>query len=179
MTLSDKIQLLSIISSSILSIVSVTIAILTLKQTNKITKEANKANIVFFIDKSRTAADWTLIIKNFGKSSGKLLSLSLIPELSYAKSIFNSGPPLLTDCKNLYLAPNQSVSSVFPFNNYPDKKFDVTITYETLGEVYTEYYTLDLGFTETIYTTSPHIDKPIDALKNINESIREVADKLN
>ena len=179
MTLSDKIQLLSIISNSILSIVSVIIAILTLKQTNKITEESNRANIVFFIDKNRTSLAYSLVIKNFGNSSGKLISIDLNPKLSYEKSKFKLNSPILTESKNIYLAPNQSISSAFPFADYPDRKFDVTIKYKTLNKIYTESYTLDLSYTESVFTTSTKVENSIEALKNINESIREVSDKLN
>lgn len=179
LSLSDKIQIASIIASSIISIVSVTIAVLTLKQSNKISIESNRANIVFLITKNRTDCFHSLTLKNYGKSCGKLLELKLNPELSFEKSIIKCNLPLLTQCKNIYLAPNQSISSNFPFEKYPDKKFDVTITYETLGKTYTNSYTLDLNFIDISYTITPHKEDLINPnIKKVSESILEVADKL-
>lgn len=183
LSLSDKIQIASIITSSIISIVSVTIAVLALKQSNKISIESNRANIIFLINKNRTDCDYSLIIKNFGKSCGKLIELDLNPKITFKKTSIETEIPIITECNDIYLAPNQSISSNFPFEKYPDRKFDVTIKYETLGKIYTESYTLDLNFINNIYTItetqSDSNSNPVSLLKSINESILEVADKLN
>ena len=86
---SDKIQIISIISSTLISVISIGIAVATLKQSNYITRESNRADIVFFIDKKRTESFYSLIIKNFGNSSGKVIDIDMNPKLSYENSRFS------------------------------------------------------------------------------------------
>lgn len=179
LSITDKIQIIAIISSSILSIVSVFIAIATLKQNYKITLEANKADIMFFISKDRSTKSHSLIIKNFGKSSGELIDLELTPPLSYEKSKLRSIEKSITEYKNIFLAPNQSIKSNFYFIDYPDKIFNVTITYKTLGRIYKNNYTIDLNYFDSVVTTSPSINNEVDALRSIRDSILEVSDKLS
>lgn len=178
LTASDYIQIIAIISSTFISIVSICIAVATLKQTNKITLESNRANIVFYIEKYRSDICHTLILKNFGNSSGKLLSLKLDPKLDYKKSEFNNSLKSITEFNDIYLAPGQSIKSSFSFRNYPDTRFTVKIEYETCGKIYCENYCIDLEYSQSIITTSVSIKNQEHALKCINESIREVSDKL-
>ena len=98
----------------------------------------------------------SLIIKNFGNSPAKLLSLKMTPDLEWGKTgekdlnDFN-----ITNLKNVFLAPQQHISSGFDFRNYPDKVFDVEISYETCGKVITENYTIDINFLGNILTMEP------------------------
>ena len=176
---SDLIQIISIIITTFISITSIVIAILTLKQTNKITKESSRAYIVFSIRKERAQSDYSLIIKNYGQTGGKLISIDIDPPLSYEKSRYNLNRKVITDHKDIFPAPGQSIKSVFSFRQYPDSFFNVTVTYETLGESYTDSYTIDLDYTDSILTAEPSIRDTTDALKQINKSIREVSDKLD
>lgn len=175
---SDKIQIISIISSTLISVISIGIAVATLKQSNYIARESNRADIVFFIDKKRTESFYSLIIKNFGNSSGKVIDIDIDPKLSYENSRFSIDKKVLTDYKNIFLAPGQSITSVFDFQSYPDREFNIKITYETLGKTYSESYTINLDYRDGVLSTSPTIRDTATALKQINESIREVSDKL-
>lgn len=180
LSISDIIQIVSILLSLIISIVSICIAVKTLKQNNEITRNASRAYIVFYIDKFITESHHTLIIKNFGKSSGKLISLELDPPLDYSKSRLSgiSNDMLITNHSNIYLAPNQTIKSSFYFNNYPDKKFKVKIKYETLDKKYTDEYLIDLTYSKSIITTKSTISDNSEALESIRDSILGVSDKL-
>lgn len=175
---SDKIQLCAILVSSLIAIISIIISVATLRQSKKISLESNRANIVFFFHKNKSETSHRLVIKNFGKSSGKLLSIHISPNLSYSNSNMNTKRPLITDCSNIFLAPNQSVYSCFDFRNYPDKVFNVSIKYETMNKIYTEEYTLDLSFRESILVTKPAISDELDGLKRINDSIQTLYDNI-
>lgn len=59
---------------------------------------------------------------------------------------------ITSEAKNVFLAPQQHISSGFDFRDYPDKVFDVEISYETCGKVITENYTIDINFIGNILT---------------------------
>lgn len=127
-----------------------------LKEMKKQLNEQNRGNLVFYIAKSGVDVFYSLIIKNFGNSPAKLLSLKMTPDLEWGKTgekdlnDFN-----ITNLKNVFLAPQQHISSGFDFRNYPDKVFDVEISYETCGKVITENYTIDINFLGNILTMEP------------------------
>ena len=138
-----------------------------------------KSESIFYISKSRENIIHSLIIKNFGNSPAKLISLKITPDLDWSKSgesglkNFN-----ITNLKNVFLAPQQHISSLFDFRSYPDKSFDVEICYETCGRLITENYSIDIDFMGNILTPEPEIKDELSALKNINKSITSLSDKF-
>lgn len=66
--------------------------------------EQNRGNLVFYISKNRESIIHSLIIKNFGNSPAKLISLKITPDLDWGKSgetglkDFN-----ITNIKNVFL----------------------------------------------------------------------------
>ena len=129
--------------------------------------EQNRGNIVFYIAKNGVDVFYSLIIKNFGNSPAKLLSLKMTPDLEWGKAgekdlnDFN-----ITNLKNVFLAPQQHISSGFDFS------------YETCGKVITENYTIDINFIGNILTMEPQIRDELSALKHINKSIKHLSDKF-
>ncbi|KAB1438499.1 hypothetical protein [Candidatus Galacturonibacter soehngenii] len=116
---------------------------------------------------------------NFGNSPAKLLSLKMTPELDWNKigksevNQFN-----VTNLKNIFLAPKQHVSSIFDFRSYPDKLFQIEISYETCGKIITENYSLDIDYTSKLLSLHPDIKDEKHALKCINDSIISLSDKF-
>lgn len=141
--------------------------------------EQNRGNLIFYISKNEVGGLHSLIIKNFGNSPAKLLSLKIIPDLDWNKAgqtglnRFN-----ITNLKNVFLAPQQHISSGFDFRSYPDKSFDIEICYETCGKTITEKYSVDIDFIGNLLTMEPQITNELSALKNINKSITALSDKF-
>lgn len=101
--------------------------------------EQNRGNLVFYISKNDVSAFHSLIIKNFGNSPAKLISLKITPDLDWSKAgQSNMDEFKITNLKNVFLAPQQHISSGFDFSTYPDKVFDIGISYETCGKLITE-----------------------------------------
>ena len=117
MTISDIIQICIAIITFLGIIVSIIISILTLRQNNKIIKESNRAQIVFYIDYNPTCNMYFLIIKNFGNSIGKLISIDINPKLDWNKTNLKQELIPLTEAKDILLAPKQKVSSWFDFKD--------------------------------------------------------------
>lgn len=176
------VEIISIIFSSILSIVAIIISIKTLKQSNNAIIESSRANIVFYIE-TLTGGQQFLVIKNFGNSIGEILDIDITPKLDYSKSpkIHCSSVPVITDYKNISLAPNQCIKSWFPFSKYPDKKFTITVTYKTLDNTYKETYPIDLSYIKAIdylRKTNIDVDNEKQALVNIDNTLRRFSEKF-
>ena len=84
----------------------------------------------------------------------------------------------ITNIKNVFLAPQQHISSAFDFRSYPNKSFDIEICYETCGKMITENYSIDIDFIGNLLTMEPEIKDELSALKNINKSITALSDKF-
>lgn len=83
LSVSDRIQVIAIISTLIISVVSIAIAVATLIQTNKIAKESERAYIVFYIERLKHDEFHSLVIRNFGNSAGTLESIEINPRLEW------------------------------------------------------------------------------------------------
>ena len=176
------VDIISIITSSSLSIVAIIISIKTLKQSNNAIIESSRASIVFYVD-TLTGAQQFLTIKNFGNSVGEILDININPRPDYSKSPKLSGKPapVITDYKNIFLAPNQCIKSWFPFSRYPNKKFTITVKYKSLGNTYEETYSIDLSYIEAIdYLRKSDfaVNDEKQALVNIDNTLRSFSERF-
>lgn len=183
MSTTDWIQFWLAVGTVILAAISVIAMIVTIIQNKKINFETSKAQIVFYIDYDIGQHSYYLIIKNFGKSIGKLLNITVTPKIDWSKAHFKQDMKALTDSKNVLLAPNQKISSWFDFNKYPDKVFDVHIEYETLGKIQVEDYQINLEYIQNIDWTFQYAfdDASNDykkVLYEINNNIKCLSDKF-
>lgn len=182
LTASDWIELIGIIASIVTSIVAIVVSVKTLKQSSNAIIDSSRANIVFYID-TQIGDQQFLTIKNFGNSTGKIISIDIIPKPDYAKSprMSNESHPLIIDYSNILLAPNQYIKSWFPFNGYPDKKFKVHIKYETLGKIYESDYSIDLSYVDTmncLYWAPFDIPDEKHALVEIGNTLKRISEKF-
>lgn len=141
--------------------------------------EQNRGNIVFYICKSTVGITHDLIIKNFGNSPAKLISLNITPDLDWSKAgqtgvdDFN-----VTKLKDIFLAPQQHISTVFDFTKFEATELDVEIKYTTCDKEFTERYRIDINSLHSVLTLEPKIDDELSALKNINKSLVAISDKF-
>ena len=141
--------------------------------------EHNRGNLIFYISKSDIGITHDLIIKNFGNSPAKLISLKITPDLDWSKAgqtgvdDFN-----ITKLNNIFLAPQQHIGTLFDFTNYEETELDVEICYTTCEKQFTENYKIDLNYLHKVLRTEPKIDSELQALKYINKSINALSDKF-
>ena len=159
MSISDKIQFWLAIATTVLSIISIVSVWLTIKQNANTNYENSKAKLLFYVDYIRANDKYYLTIKNFGNSLGRLNYIKINPNLDYKKIIaYDAEHTLLTDSKNIILAPNQKISSWFHFRNYPDKIFDIELSYTSLNgkksKTFIEKYKIDLSFIDDVESLS-------------------------
>lgn len=180
MIVSDWIEIFSVIASLATSIIAIVISIKTLKQSNNAIVESSRANIMFYID-TLTGGQNYLVLKNFGNSVGKILSIDVSPNIQYSKLVEGSNLSAITEFTNITLAPGQCVKSWFDFKDYPDKIFNVKLRYETLDKVYTENYTLNISYIDSIdYLSSFSLDvkNEKEALLKINNNIIRLTERF-
>ncbi len=177
------IDIISIITSSVLSIVAIAISVKTLKQSNNAIIETSRADIKFFFD-TPTGVNQYIVLKNFGNSSGTIVDFNISPKLDYSKSPkLNDlpGNPTIIDYRNIVLAPGQTIKSWFPLRDYKDKRFNVSISYKTLNKTYTENYPLDVSYVDSInyiYTTNSETPDEKTALVGIENNLMRLTEKL-
>ena len=141
--------------------------------------EQNRGNLIFYISKSDIGITHDLIIKNFGNSPAKLISLKITPDLDWSKAgqtgvdDFN-----ITKLNNIFLAPQQHIGTLFDFTNYEETELDVEICYTTCEKQFTENYKIDLNYIHKVLRTEPKIDSELQALKYINKSINALSDRF-
>ena len=183
MSTTDWIQFWLAIGTGILAFISVIAMIVTVIQNSKMKFETSKANIVFYIDYNIQTGQYFLVLKNFGNSVGKLLSMTIVPDLDWTKTKFNQQLEPLTNSKNVLLAPNQKISSWFDFEDYPDTIFDIHLEYETLGKLQKEDYIIDLSYTKNLdwlvsYSIDDNTKDYKKILYKIDNSIKDLSDKF-
>lgn len=173
--ISDWIQILSMLVSTL----AVYYTYKNLREIKNQFFEQNRGNIVFYIERDRNNILYSLIIKNYGNSPAKLLSIELDPMLDLSKTMsplpqeFN-----ILNSKDIFLAPNKFVMSQFDFREYPDKEFNVKITYETCKKIFIEEYIINLDYSSHIIELVPDIKTTERGLKEINNSIQQLSDKF-
>lgn len=188
MSITDKIQFWLAIGTWILAAISTIALYITIKQNAHTNYENSKAKILFYIDYIRANDKYYLTIKNFGNSLGKLNYIKMTPKLNYENIPgYNSKHSLLIDSKDIILAPNQKISSWFSFRDYPDKLFDIEISYTSLNgkgkksKTFIENYKIDLSFIEDVESLSHwYIDCVDDkmALVWIENQLSEISERL-
>lgn len=150
-----------------------------LKEMRNQLNEQNRGNLIFYIAKSDVGITHDLIIKNFGNSPAKLISLKITPDLDWSKAgqsgvvDFN-----ITKLNNIFLAPQQHIGTIFDFTHYEENELDVEICYSTCDKHFTESYKIDLNYLHKVLRTEPTIDNELQALKHINKSINALSDKF-
>lgn len=136
-----NIESISAAISAAVAVIAVIISVVTLRQNNKMIYEANKPVIemyIFGIDVH--SIHKYLVIKNFGKTSARIKSLSFSKDLD----IYNNDLKL-NSLIGTSIAPNQSFVTVYD-TNFTDK-LTATISYTSEVSKHQEFkeYHLDFG----------------------------------
>lgn len=141
--------------------------------------EQNRGNLIFYVQKSAVGITHDLIIKNFGNSPAKLLSLKISPDLDWSKvGKSNVNEFNITKLNNIFLAPQQHIGTIFDFTNFNETELDIEICYSTCNKEFTERYRVDLNYLHKVLSLEPKIDDELSALKHINKSINSLSDRF-
>lgn len=160
---SDKIQILSIVCTSFLSIVAIIISVITLIQNNKMIFEGNKPNISIFSKIiSFNSPHIFLVLKNFGSSGGIILNIEYDEVLN---TYFDKKP--FENMKNVFIAPNQSFVYPLDYNENIDKTISFKITYKYLNKIYTENHIVNFSLYHDLACVKFHSSKDLSEISEI------------
>lgn len=170
LTVSDQIQIISIVASTTISIVSVLIAVFTLRQTNKITKEANRPYISISLEYITVTAlkDIYLVIKNHGQTGAIINSITFSREPD-----FLLGAQIFENLTNSFIAPTQTISTNCNFEDSPEP-ITVFIEYSQGRTVYKEQFPLNPKAVQNIIysqTSSHHLSQTDKTIINVGREI--------
>lgn len=116
MTLSDKIQLVGILSSTVVSFISIFIAIKSLKQSNEMIESSSRPYISIYMERIFVTSkpEYFIIIKNFGSSGALIENFSSDVDLRKLSSNYlNRNTPPFCNLNGTFIAPGQSLHACF------------------------------------------------------------------
>ena len=161
MELPEILEIFNIIVSALLGIISIGIAFVAIRQSNKsikLTEEsiegANRPYIAAYltsIQATSTILEY-VVIKNFGQTGATINSIKVIPEYKYEKQDLNNGNPF-KNLDNHFIAPGQSLTffvggSGNDYTSVPNRI--IRINYKTSNKNYNE----DFCFNEEALTSA-------------------------
>lgn len=145
MSISDTIQVISIICTSILSIIAIVISLLTLIQNNRMLEESTKPDISIFKHVIDIAKPYNyFVIKNFGQTGAQIIDIKCNVDLD--KYLLRNPFKYLV---GTYVAPNQSFTCVFDIDKFEYRILNFEIKYSNpnskSNKFYTSKITIDLN----------------------------------
>ncbi|SCM96435.1 Uncharacterized protein BWINRASL_03517 [Bacillus mycoides] len=170
------IQMISIILTTTISIISVVIAVKSLKTTQKSIEEANRPYVVVYQEQIQVLANIRtyIVVKNFGKTGAVIESLTFEPNYYDA-----ADKPAFKSLENTFIAPGQSIMTVASTNNLPSENGGITVAtikYKDTNQDYTEKISLNTQLIrELIFSkTNPSKSQSIESVitKTAEELLR-------
>lgn len=173
LNVSDWIQILSIISTLLISIVSITIAIKSLKLTKKSIEDANKPFISCYVEMVEVGHfQKYFVIQNYGKTPATILDVHFNKNIS---GLGRNGS--IESIKNSLIAPNQKFITAVKV----DEKscFQVKITYRDMNNQKTEAtFNLNLGFSSDLLHTGSNTSVLTEDTKAIRNALHQFTKRM-
>ncbi len=165
-SISDWISLFGTISSVVLSTISVIIALLTLKQSNKTIEGATRPYITVSCESasSRTHSIY-LIIRNHGASGGTITSFNYSP-----RSINSTTNQYLDRLNGIFLAPNQKIFIPARTQHFSSENVYFSFEYTNSIKTYREEINLNILLTDISLNCSED-DNTARVLKDIKNRL--------
>ncbi|MBC1233152.1 hypothetical protein HCB21_03065 [Listeria booriae] len=164
METSDVIQIIATFITGITAIISVIIAVKSLKITQKSIEDANKPIVVCYLDSVDIGYyQQYFIIKNFGKTP------AVITDITFENLQQEVGMNNLESFKGTLIAPNQKFVISMHDNDDTRQDFSVTVRYKDQNEK---------GIKE-VFHLNPNFTKDISYVESSLSSLSKEANQLN
>ena len=178
LTISDIIQLVGIIATSLTSIIAIIISAFSLRQNSKMIEESSRPNIGIYIDSTNFSQPIIyLVIKNFGKSATVITEFKCDTDLAQFAYIQKAIP--FNNIVGTTLNPNQKL--VYPIqprnsNNERISEVNIKLSYKAFNKKYSENISLNLDayFCEV---TLRSYDKE-NPIKSISYAVQDISEKM-
>ena len=165
--------------SVVLVIVSVVIAIGTLRQNNRMIESSTRPYVGFKIERINTGTDRCLfVLRNYGSSAAVIRRFDLGIDLSQIKSLPTEIGPF-EGVENTTLLPGQQLATVFDYKKLRELAIDlrVSITYESLEKkTYIEKYPINIYMNSGMVYSRTSTGG--NELKSISYSLQEIVERL-
>ena len=168
MSTSDAIQIVGIICTSVLSIVSVAIAILTLRQNSRMIEESLRPYVVISYEVINTGSPNTFfLLKNYGQSGAKIIDFKCDTELTDEDVNYQ-----FSKIPGTYLAPQQKKLYWFDCNAFKNPEIEFEISYQSQNKIYREIIPLKVKLGAISLRSESRYEKVM------SNSIQEIVERL-
>ena len=177
----DILTIFSIISNFSMAIATVVMAFYSKKSIDELKisrKEANKANIVFFVEQKQHNLNF--IIKNIGNSIAKDVKIRSNPQFKYDDeynfdSIFKNTIPSFPPGFEIKFAFNDTV---YLLNESDNLRYTISISFNDIyDELVEEEFIIDFSYLDNLFLKIPNdVDS---SLHNINKNIEKIIKSNN
>lgn len=165
-----RINIIVALTTTLLSIISVSIALISLLKSNKITNESNRPCIVITLETISVCSIRTkyLVLKNFGNTSAKVVSITCSKDVDFCCGL----NPFL-DLINFTIAPYQSIVTACDFKDNRDP-FTFTILYSNNNRNFTDTCYINPNITNNLLSTSNGSSRMSSLEKTLINSTEEL-----
>lgn len=146
-TTTDWIQLFSIIASLSISVISILVAVFTLRQNSKMIEESTRPYILIYDAYTNiSSVHFYLILKNFGKTGATITEF----KSNHDMSIFDSKQPPFEHIVGTFLAPGQSIRAHIELPQNINLEINFDIKYKTSNKEYKQASSIHLAYLKNI-----------------------------
>ncbi len=171
------IEIILSIITAITSIIAIFISIKTLKQNNLMIESSSRPYIqIYGLKTDLGFPSYTLVIKNFGQSSGTIKNFKSNIDLSVISLDSDKAP--FSYIQNTTLAPNQSLRADVDAKKMPNK-IEFEIEYQSSTHTYKETMNINFEVEKEIVLSKTNFthNSEADRLKEISYSLQEFLKK--
>lgn len=171
------IEIILSIITAITSIIAIFISIKTLKQNNLMIESSSRPYIqIYGLKTDLGFPSYTLVIKNFGQSSGTIKNFKSNIDLSVIS--LDSAKAPFSYIQNTTLAPNQSLRADVDAKKMPNK-IEFEIEYQSSTHTYKETMNINFEVEKEIVLSKTNFihNSEADRLKEISYSLQEFLKK--
>lgn len=177
---SDWITLVGILASTVVSIVSVVIAVLTLKQNSKMLQENTRPYItIYFTVAYVDSACGYFVIENFGQTGAQITQFIYDPVLKKSRhKEIKQLEEQFDHVEGMYLAPHQKQIFTYVPETVPINPCDFSIDYTDGLKTYHNNCSIDVSAFDTAIKLRNSSDKEVKALDIIARCGQEIVERL-
>lgn len=168
-------EIITTIVSALVGIISVCIAIYTLKQNSKMIEESTRPYVVIYLANANFQnSSLYLVVKNFGQTGATIKSFQSSLDLS---TISHDGRPLFKGIENSFIAPKQSYKTAIDISKLPeDKEVEFTISYSSKAKAYNERFKINLNSFHNILSSRASTEHK--ELKIISYTLQDLVERF-
>lgn len=171
------IEIILSIITAITSIIAIAISLKTLKQNNLMIESSSRPYIqIYGLKTDLGFPTYTLVVKNFGQSSGTIKSFKSNIDLSIISLDSDKEP--FSYIQNTTLVPNQSLRADIDIEKMPNN-IEFEIEYQSSTHTYKETMNINFEVEKEIVLAKANLkhNKEEDRLKEISYSLQEFLKK--